>query len=277
MFESTRLPADWADTLNNMAAVVVPSKFCRDIFWDSGVNGTPIHVVPLGVSEIYQPAVSRQDRPLTFLAFLDRGARKGGIIALQAFVTAFGESMDYRLILKGRHPKVPIQFTNPNIEVVQADLTEEEMRDLYHRADVLINPHKGEGFGMIPREAAACGCIVLTTGWSGTVDDLPEWGWPLPYTLEPADWKGAKNLEGQSLGEWAAPDLKGVVTALRDVAAHRDEYWWQAQVNAKNIRRLYSWRAFSQSVLEIWKEVASAHVIAPTAASDKSALHSEAI
>jgi glycosyltransferase involved in cell wall biosynthesis len=268
MFESTRIPPAWVDPLNKMDAVVVPSEFCRDVFIDCGVT-SPVHVVPLGISEVYRPAESRPDRPITFLAFLDRGARKGGIVAIQTFVRAFGESMDYRLILKGRAPRVPIQFLNPNIEVVQADMTEEELCKLYQRADVLINPHKGEGFGMIPREAAACGCIVLTTGWSGTVDNLPEWGWPLPYTMERADWSGARNLEGLPLGDWAAQDIPGITAILGDVVNNFDAYRDLSVARATNVRKLYSWQSTAESVLKIWRDAAHANA----AAVGKSALH----
>lgn len=266
MFESSRIPSAWVEPLNDCDAVIVPSTFCRDVFQACGVTA-PVHVVPLGVSEAYKPAPRDTDgRPLTFLAFMDRGARKGGVVALQAFLRAFGDSMDYRLILKTRTPKVPLQLTNANVEVVQRDMTEQELCELYQRADVLVNPHKGEGYGMIPREAAACGCITLTTAWSGTVDDLDQWGWPLPYTLERADWKGARIFDGLDLGEWAAPDVDGVANVLRDVAANVGRYRAQAQANAENVRRLYSWPAFAAQVLDIWEGVAIGNRIGMAAA-----------
>lgn len=258
MFESSKIPPNWIEPLNQMDAVVVPSTFCRDVFATCGVT-VPIHVVPLGVGQVYRYQERTQGRPLTFLAFLDRGKRKGFIVALQAFLRAFGESMDYRLILKGRKPKKPLELTNPNIEVVQQDMSEEELYQLYLRADVLINPHKGEGFGIIPREFAGTGGIALTTNWSGTADDLSEWGWSLPYTLERADWEGHRNLTGQDLGEWAAPDTDGVASKLLHVVAHIDAYRVMARYHAERVPELYSWRGFAEQVLSIWEGAAHGH------------------
>lgn len=255
MFESSKLPPAWAPILNELDAVVVPSRFCRTVFRDSGVTA-PIHVVPLGIGEVYKYAERPTDRPLTFLAFLDRGARKGGLAALQAFLMAFGEDMNYRLILKGRKAKVPLELTNPNITVIQQDMSEQELYELYLQADVLINPNKGEGFGLIPREFAATGGIACATGWGGTVDNINDWGVWLPYELEPADWKGVKSLAGFDLGEWAKPDIDGVAETLIHVAKDIDWYRARSQRRANNAVALYSWRKFAEQVLSIWKEAA---------------------
>lgn len=255
MFESTKLPTGWVEPLNDMDAVIVPSWFCADVFRQCGVTA-PLHVVPPGVGETYTYAPRPADRPLTFLAFLDRGARKGGIVALRAFLMAFGEDTNYRLILKSRKAKVPWTMENPNIEAVTRDMSEQELYELYLRADVLINPHRGEGFGLLPREFAATGGIAMTTNWSGTKDGLGVWGYPLPYELVKADWRGNKNLEGQDLGEWAEVDPARVATHLRIVAANRDYYREQAKTYAHRAMNLYSWRTFAETVLHIWKGIA---------------------
>lgn len=255
MFESSKIPADWIEPLNGLDAVVVPSKFCKTVFAECGVT-VPIHVVPLGIGEVYQYAERPTDRPLTFMAFLDRGARKGGIVALQAFQIAFGNDPRYRLILKMRKPRQGMNLLNPNIGVIQRDMTEQELYELYLSADVLINPHKGEGFGLIPREFAATGGLALTTDWSGTADDIDLWGLPLPYTLVKADWKGHSRFEGTDLGEWALVDPVEVANKLQTVASARAYYHGLGKVYSERARKLYSWRAFAERVLTIWNEVA---------------------
>jgi glycosyltransferase involved in cell wall biosynthesis len=265
MFESSRCPASWIEPLNDMDAIITPSWFCANVFRDCGVT-VPIHVVPLGVGDVYRYAERPRERPLTFLAFMDRGARKGGIVALQAFLMAFGESMDYRLILKSRKAKIPLEFTNPNITAIHQDMSEAELYQLYLSADVLINPHRGEGFGLLPREFACTGGIAMTTKWSGTADGIGVWGYPLPYELVKADWKGNKYLEGQDLGSWAQVSPERVATHLRIVAGNREYYQEQAKSAAYHTAKLYSWRQFAEQVLSIWEGVRSGYASRATAA-----------
>lgn len=256
MFESSRIPSDWLEPLNSMDAVIVPCTFCKEVFAECGVT-VPIHVVPLGVGDIYQYGERPKDRPLTFLTFGDRGERKGGIVALKAFQMAFGEDTNYKLIFKMRTPKEGrgLTWLNANIETIQQDMTEEELYRLYLSADVLINPHKGEGFGLLPREFAATGGLALTTDWSGTADDIDQWGLPLPYALTPANWQ-YKMFEGQDLGLWAEVDPVAVANKLRMVADNRHYYRQMGKVYAERARELYSWHTFAERVLAIWEGVA---------------------
>jgi hypothetical protein len=270
MFESTRLPADaqgseddWVTPLNACDAVIVPSRFCAEVFVGSGVHA-PIHVVPLGIGDIYRYQ-ERPEKPqgmpckgLTFLTFIDRGERKGGHMALQAFLRAFGDDPRYKLILKSRKPRTGLNFTNPNIETIQADLSEAELYQLYLRADVLINAHCGEGFGLLPREFAASGGLALTTAWSGTADELERWGVALPYTLVKAGWRDTPKYAGKELGEWAQVDTGELAQVLREVASDWESYAKTLAAKAQAARQLYSWHEFASGVLNVWKEAAYA-------------------
>lgn len=256
MWESTACPQSWIEPLNQCAAVITPSRFCQQVFRECGVT-VPIHVIPLGVNDVYRPLHRPTGRSLTFLAFLDRGRRKGGLFALQAFIRAFEEDSNYRLILKRRQVGEGrgITIINTNVDVIQQDMSEAELYDLYARCDVLINPHKGEGFGIIPREFSATGGISLTTDWSGTTDDLSLYGIPIPYTLTRADWTGHKKLEGLELGAWAEPDMEALVSILKRVAENRTYYQARARRNAPLVAAKYSWRAFAEGVLSVWRSV----------------------
>lgn len=258
MFESSKLPEGWVDVLNSMDAVIVPGCFCRDVFRMSGVTA-PIAVVPLGIGELYRYTERSIDRPLTFLAFRDRGGRKGGVVAEQAFLRAFGEDMRYKLVLKGRTPKPgrAFTYTNPNIEVIQRDMSEEELYQLYLSADVLISPNMGEGFGLLPREFAATGGIALATEWGGTADDLSQWGWPLPYTLVKAEWRGHPVFANQELGYWAQPHEEGIAQRLRIAAANIETYRTVARLRAGRVAEMYSWQRFAERVLTIWEQVSA--------------------
>jgi glycosyltransferase involved in cell wall biosynthesis len=173
--------------------------------------------------------------------------------AMQAFLAAFGDDSNYRLILKGRTSPVDASIINDNIELIQRDMTPAELYQLYLSADVLINANKGEGFGFIPREFARTGGISLTTNWAGTADALPEWGLPLAYKLVKADWSGHPRLSKQDLGQWAEVDQDYLVARMSGVAANRDHYRQWAKQWAANVARLYTWEGFAQTVLNVWE------------------------
>lgn len=260
MFESSKLPKGWTDILNEMDAVIVPSTFCRDVFAACGVN-VPIHVIPLGISETFQPHWReygprvRGDKPFTFLAIGDRGKRKNPDAALQAFLLAFDDNEDYRLVIKTRDPKdnPHIIFTNPNIDMISADMTEQELYQLYCDCDCFVFPSLGEGFGLPPREAAATGMPVIATNWSGLTDDIGVWGIPLDYQLVTADWQGSRDLEGQDLGLWAEPDIEHLADLMHCVADHSQAYRIRAHHAAIRVHGLYSWHHFATAVYDIWR------------------------
>lgn len=272
MFESSRMPEDWAEPLNECDAVITPSRFCRDVFRDCGVSA-PVHVIPLGVSNVYRPVGRSTDRPFTFLAFLDRLKRKGGLLAMTAFVRAFGDRDDVRFVIKHRsmerasfkpkpatsvngngaagNKRAGLIITNKNIEVVQADLTESELYALYSRCDCLVMPALGEGFGWPPREMAATGGIALATSFSGLADDIDLWGLPLPYTLQRAGWEGVKELQGKPLGQWAHVDVDAVAERMRWVYEQRELLRHRAMRNAPRVRELYDWSAIAGRVANL--------------------------
>lgn len=257
MFESTRIPNEWIEPLNSCDAIIVPSIFVAEAFRDSGVEKS-IFVFPLGIDPLYTYQERKwEDETFTFLAFLDRGKRKGGLYALEAFNQEFSSYDNVKLILKHKEIKNPnkpkLIFEDCNIETMYGDFTPAELRDLYYSCHCLINPNKGEGFGLIPREFAATGGISLSTDWGGTADLNHLWGWPIDYTLQKADWQGIEKFEGRDLGYWAEPSIPALRDQLRSVYENREEYLYQAKRKAFFARDYYDWYAFAVNVWTIWK------------------------
>lgn len=255
MFESTRIPEEWIPILNQMDAIITPSIFCHDSFKESGVT-SPIFVFPLGICEVYKFQQRTSDAPFTFLSFLDRGRRKGGLKTMEAFCEEFGDDPRVKLIFK--HTKVPPERTklvseDPNIEYIYEDYSVEQMYDLYTRCHCLVNPNKGEGFGLIPREFAATGGISLTTDWGGTADLLPLWGWPIEADIVKADWHGHNQFVGKDLGEWADPNLFQLKSLMRDVFNRKKYYLGKVEEKSKFAIQRYTWEFFTKSVLTLWE------------------------
>lgn len=258
MFESTKIPEEWIEPLSSCDAIVVPSDFVAEAFIDSGVEAEKIYTFPLGINPIYTYRERLvNDVPFTFLAFLDRGKRKGGSYAMEAFNQEFANDEPVKLLLKHkeiRNPNKPkLIFEDSNMETIYGDYTPEQLRDLYYSCHCLINPNKGEGFGLIPREFSATGGIALATDWGGTADHNHLWGWPIEYDLQKAGWEGIEKFEGRDLGEWAEPSIPALRVQLRDVYERREEYLYNVKRKASFAYDYYTWDAFTANVLALWK------------------------
>lgn len=251
MFESTQLPPGWSDVLNACDAVIVPSHWLVDVFRDSGVT-TPLHVIPLGISTQFRFTPRQPQTPYTFLAIGDRGRRKGWHIAGGAFNLAFGDDPNYRLILKSRPGSLPFTVTNPNVQVIEREMTDRQLAKLYAQADAMIFPTAGEGFGLPPREFVKTGGVAIATNWGGTADDLHRWGLPIQYRLTEA-WPDDDRMRG--LGQWAEPDADDLARTLRHVADHAAYYRADAETRSRYVGRQYSWRAFGRAAVEVYKGV----------------------
>jgi glycosyltransferase involved in cell wall biosynthesis len=257
MFESTILPPQWREILNGCSAVIVPSRWCAEVFAANGVT-VPIYTIPLGISAAFQYVERPLDRkPYTFLAIADGGKRKNWEATAFAFVKAFGDDPNYRLILKCREYGIGIRITNSNIEVISESLTDAQMAELYGRADCMVFPTCAEGWGLPPREFAATGGAAIATNWGGTADDIDQWGYPLNSTLTKA-WVGHRRKEDLELGEWAQPDRDHLIELMRFVSANREEAHYRGRAAALAVRRLYSWDAFAAGVFEVWEGVQDA-------------------
>ena len=252
MFESDKLLPQWAEGLNRCDAVIVPTPFWEKVFRDNGVHAA-LHSIPLGISqEFFSPKLRTlaPSKPLTFLAIADRGARKAWDKAGFAFEEAFGQDMRYKLILKSRW--IDFEIDNPNIEQIGRDMSNAELAELYQRADVMIFPSSGEGFGLPPREFAATGGIALATDWGGTAHALRSWGVALPYKMALA-WRDKPQWYGKQ-GYWAEANQDELVMKLRRIADYFPYFAQDAMKAANFVKLHYQWSTFVDGVEAIWKK-----------------------
>lgn len=219
-FESSRIPDSWIAPLNELDAVIVPSRWNKQVFEDCGVKA-PIYYVPEGVSSAYHYVERKQKDIFRFITIADRGHRKGFIEAICAFVGAFGARTDVELIVKARElpeDSAMLNLTNKNIRVINQEYSDEEMQILYARSDCMIFPAHGEGFGLPPREFAVTGGISLCTDYGGLADELPQWGIGVAYKEVPAwPFPPAGSEEFFHLGMWADCDVEALVEKLLTV------------------------------------------------------------
>jgi glycosyltransferase involved in cell wall biosynthesis len=214
MFESTLLPAEFVRCVNEYAtAVLVPNEFCRWVYDQQ--TKAPVYVVPLGVDTLKFRSVmrERQSGPYTFLWSGTPDARKGWDVAYRSFCRAFGDRSDVRLLLHFRHPLVgDPPFSDENVSVVSGKLSDAVWLDMLKSADAMLYPTRGEGHGMVPREAAATGLPVICTEWGG-LENCGRWALPVQVKkLIPATYG---SFDRGTIGQWAAPDEDSVIAHMR--------------------------------------------------------------
>jgi len=255
MFETDRLPNGWADRLNNVDEVWVPTKHHKQIFEDANVKN--VVVVGQGIdSNRWDPAKAKPldwnmidpDRQcnkddVKFLSVFKWEKRKGHDILIPAFWEAFppadGEDGDKRrgaclIILTSLYHTNPEEVIG-NIEQYWAEstgrkamefedmqgvillngLSEDELIGLYKSVDAFVLPSRGEGWGRPYMEAMAMGLPVVATNWSGPTAFVTDVN---GYLLRIKGLVDA-HLDSFPGHRWAEPDkdaLKELLLRIRD-------------------------------------------------------------
>lgn len=220
MWESTRLSGQSVGLLNRAEAVIVPCKWCRKAFIDSGVK-RPIFIVPLGVdTELFKPQSYPTKNTFVFGA-AGRAAhgdqRKGLRDVIKAFEKAFGRTtLDVQLQIKG-FADCPIGLVKEKrIVLIEKFLHDHEYAKWLAGLHCFVSAAKSEGWGWHQQEAMAIGRPLIACRYGGLAEFYDVTCGPnIPFTEMPAQevWKG--------LGNWAQPDIGKLAKLMRWSVEHR--------------------------------------------------------
>jgi glycosyltransferase involved in cell wall biosynthesis len=234
-YELPRIPASWVKAARAFHEIWAPSRFVADAIRDSGVS-VPVRVMPHPVAAAPpgpKPDRARYGVPPDAFAVLAMGdlhssaTRKNLVGAIDIYRRAFPtDDGCARLVLKVQSSEAHPQFAamaskasggRSDIIFVTETLERSAMHALIASADVLLSPHRAEGFGLPLAEALLMGVPALATGWSGNADfmaDLPELS--IASRLVPVrDPSGIYRAPGLS---WAEPDAGDAAAKLRALA-----------------------------------------------------------
>lgn len=167
--EWTRVPPLWIKKLDAFDAVIVSSKYLEQVLRESGFCGKIIYCpIPLETDSRLIKSSWSNGKPFTFLSVGEWHFRKGFHLLLEAFRRAFGESQDYKLIIK---TTPGVKFSPPaNVEIIARRLNEEELGNLYISSDVYVCTSLAEGFGLPVAEAMLHKLPVISHNWSGMTE-----------------------------------------------------------------------------------------------------------
>ena len=231
-WEESVVPLKIIEGLNrNFRGVLAPTVFVAKTLIDSGLS-LPVRVVGYAPRlEAFEAlAFGRKStgrNPFTFLHVSSGFPRKGVDVLLAAYARAFRNSDDVRLVIKvfpNPHNTVAQQIAElqgadtsaPAVTLIDEDIADTEILDLYRAADAVVLPTRGEGFNIPAAEAMAAGIPLIVTGHGGHLDFCDDLVRLIDYSFAPS---GSHLAASGSL--WAEPDVDDLARALREAVSHR--------------------------------------------------------
>jgi FkbM family methyltransferase len=233
VWEESLFPAETVRFLNDsFDAVLAPSAAVAKTLIDSGVS-IPIRKVGQvpDLVPFFQIAIERESRErwsgkkqFTFLHVSSCFPRKGVDVLLAAYARAFRCHDPVRLVIKGfpnPHNDAPeqierLQRTDLNvgeIVMINNDLDDAAMHDLYREANAMVLPTRGEGFNLPAAEAMAAGIPLIVTAHGGHLDFCTKYNARLVgFRFAPS-----RSHVTSSGSVWAEPDIDDLAAALREV------------------------------------------------------------
>jgi glycosyltransferase involved in cell wall biosynthesis len=248
------LPPRWKGLIERHCDIVVTeSGWCSTLLGElaltRGGQAIPVHVAPPGIDpEVFKPGQGgARGRAVRMLHFgsSPTGDRKGTLELVAAarewlYANAAG-GRPVHLIIRAHRDLLPLaassagSYAGGKITVmVDEPGTPEAMAHMVRSADVLVQPSRAEGFGLIPVQAVACGRPVILMGEPGDADYLDDLG-AAAVRVKSAGWGAC--------GGGVAPeiDLASLLGALQHARGHADGLKEVAGGIAQSVREKWSW------------------------------------
>ena len=198
------LDAERSKIANECGLVLVPSRWCERAVQKGtkSLGGAPqwLSRVPLGVSSRFMDVPSRRKsgsrvRCMHFATDFSWPGRKGTeelLLAWGRAQDAMGDRVELRVhvpmqIYESVHYAVQ-DLNLQNVSIEMADdrgVTEDALAQMYEEVDVLIQPSRCDGFGLMILAACVSQTPLVTTYVTGQVDYLSEMrGWHAAATCD---------------------------------------------------------------------------------------------
>jgi len=262
------IPKDWVRVLNEMDEIWTTSEFSKKSFQNSGVK-PPIFNMREGVDPNYFhpdiiPFENNVEKKFLFISNFAWGRRKGIQEIFEAFSKEFSYKEDVAMVIKalpsyhGMDVKKDMaelyhRSDSAPIIVWDAVLPAHLLSGFYTAGNCFVFPSRGEGFGLPPLEALACGVPVITTNYSAMPEYLKKDGKVLPgvelidYKLKKFDGSDSIYYHGFN---WAMPSVAHLRHLMRKVFNNYQEYKAGAMESSKYIRKEWTWDKSADLVIQ---------------------------
>jgi glycosyltransferase involved in cell wall biosynthesis len=278
----------WIDmTLRRADDVWCYTRYVQQQYIDAGVPPERTFVVPLG----YDPAVYHPDvaplnvgSPDTFVFLFVGGTiwRKGIDVLLNAYLSAFTTNDDVALIVKAFGNETFYKGQNYSDQIValaartdlpkvrhgDSEMSDADMAGLYRRADALVHPYRGEGFGLPVLEAMACGTAPIVTR-GGATDDFVTGATGYRVDAVRTDLTRTFAEAEHRMPGWVLDvPTATLAAALRHAFEHRAEVSARGAQAAAHVRERFTWTHAAQTAVARLRDLRTREPLARRAESD---------
>lgn len=261
-WEYGSLPQAWIRPMNDeLDEIWVPSSYVRECYIQSGVSSGKVFVVPNGVDTVlYSPGGATypiaSGKSFRFLFVGGTIHRKGIDLLLAAYRRSFTAQDDVCLVIKDMGGKSFYQGQTaqemikrfsadpaaPEIVYIDSNLSQDEMAALYRSCHCLVQPYRGEGFGLPIAEGMASGLSVIVTGYGAALDFCPpDIAWLVPAHEVHFATRCVGDIDTVGLPWLAEPNLDMLANCMNYAFNHPDEVQSRGRAACAHIREHFTW------------------------------------
>lgn len=267
MCETDRIPKEWVSVVNEFDQVYVPSGFCEAVLKECNVK-VPVKVVHHGVHGVMQSVRTEfAAKPLKLLhvsGALSFPERKGtgalikavslinlerpGSLQLELLTHDSKHLRDY--LAQMGMPEGTFKIWQP-----EGGLAPAQMIEYLKQFAAVVQPSRGEGFGIVPLEARCLGIPAILTDVTGHKDHFAH-GVDIAVPTE-----GWTKMETQANEVGYAPLIGpgGIKTALETFMANPGQHATNTAKWASQHSREWTWEARLRPLVLDFKELARKH------------------
>ncbi|WP_457587934.1 glycosyltransferase [Ensifer canadensis] len=241
------------------------STFISELFEGRGFPVVTIGLPATTLREMRGRARQCPDR-FTFLTSFDAFSwpqRKNAIAVVEAFMAAFDDVENVRLIIKTQNADYVHSLhqkrawldlsrrasEDDRIEIINQTYSPQRQRELLCSCDCFVSLHRSEGLGIDILDALASGIPVVATAYSGNMDVCSEQNsWLVDYDLVPVQQDDYVFVEEGHF--WADPKQSSAMLAMRGVYSKHRSKVDKADVGICDAQKLRSVESVGKRVSE---------------------------
>ena len=266
-WEESAFPQEYIDNFNRyLDAVPVTSKYVQKLLIDNGLS-IPTPVVGDGADHILniepKDIKLKTKKRFKFLHISSCFQRKGIDTLLLSYGKAFTKDDSVCLVIKTfPNPHNNIEklikqqqkqnLNYPEIELINRDLDDGYIVDLYKKCNCLVAPSRGEGYGLPMAEAMLFDMPVITTGFSGQLDFCNnDTAWLIDYSFQKAETH--MNLFNSY---WAEPSSEVLTHLLKELyTLQKSEIEQKTKKAKESILSNHKWEHCASRLLTVVADI----------------------